>query len=177
MKTGTMVGLATVAGLVCGAVAYASPYFAVAGIKRAVDARDVQAVAEYVDFAVLREDIKGKLLIKLSEQAKTDLKGNPFAVIGQAFAIGLVNQMADTLISPAGVMLMLEQGKPSPIAANQTAGVAPSASLSSEDRSYRVTYLNWSRVKIAPEGEVNGFIFRREGWFGWKLVALDLAEL
>jgi hypothetical protein len=172
MKKGTLATLVAAAVVVLAGVMYASPYITVAGLQRAVEARDAQGVAEYVDFPALKEDIKGKLLIEITKQGKTELKNNPFAAMGQVLAIGLVNQMADTFISPAGVMLMLEEGNPAASAASKAPEPVPSADT--EKRSYKVTYLNWSRVKIAPEGEPNGFIFRRDGLFGWKLVALDL---
>src|SRR5256885_6869356 len=93
---------------------YASPYIALHQIGKAVERRDAQALSGYVDFPALRESIKGQMMARLQSQmgGSGDGASNPLAGFGQQLAQGLVSQFTEALVSPDGVMLMLEKGKP-----------------------------------------------------------------
>ena len=41
-------------------------------------------------------------------------------------------------------------------------------------KDYSVEYQGWSKVFVHPRGEPGGFIFRREGLMGWRLVAVKM---
>lgn len=155
---------------------YASPFLAMRSIAKAVEARDSAAVSEHVDFAALREDVKGKLLLKMSRSMENTPATNPIAGFAQVVAAGVVNQLVETVVSPAGVMFMLERGQVS----FRTPGEKPhaeSAPPSTDAKpSFSIKYLSWSQIRLSREGRSGGFIFRREGLASWKLVALDIPE-
>lgn len=162
--------------VVCLAVAgwvYASPYLTMRNISHAIDRGDADAVSAHVDFPALRENVKGHLLGKMQdEMGKPEMKDNPFAGLGQMLAVGVVNQLAETLVSPAGVMLMLKNGKPA-------AAVGASAAGGATDDSPRdrlaVDYQGWSKVFVHPRERSDvGFVFRRDGLLGWKLVSVKM---
>ncbi|WP_261796045.1 DUF2939 domain-containing protein, partial [Burkholderia multivorans] len=62
--------------------AYASPYIALGRLKSAIDARDAQAVSEYVDFPSLRISLKQQVTEELMRRIDAVKKDNPFAVLG-----------------------------------------------------------------------------------------------
>lgn len=174
MKNKIVVGFAA-ACIAVAAVLYASPYIALRNIGKAIERKDVDTVAEYVDFPALRENIKGHLLLKVQEQMQSpQMQNSPFARLGQVMAVGAVNQLTDSLVSPAGVMLMLERGKPGKPADVAAAGVGVKTQAGSIRKDFSVDYQGWSKVFVHPNNEPGGFIFKRDGLMGWKLVAVKL---
>ena len=169
-----VVGAVVVACVAAVGLLYASPHIALYNIGKAIERKDADAVSEYVDFPALRENVKGVLLAKMqSEMDKPEMKDNPFAGLGQMLAVGMVNQLADTLVSPAGVVAMLENGKP---------GKPPAASASDTPAAKRrpdfaVDYQGWSKVFVHPKHETSGLVMKRDGLFGWKLVAVKMDTL
>jgi len=161
--------------VVAAALLYASPYLALRSIAKAIERKDADAVSEYVDFPALRESIKGQMLIKVQEQMQSpEMKNNPFAGFGQVMAMGLVNQLTESLVSPAGVMLMLEKGKPGKPADVAAAGVGIDTQGDKPRKDFAVDYQGWSKVFVHPKNQPGGFIFKRDGLMGWKLVAVKM---
>lgn len=174
MKTKTVAGAAVV-GLAAAGVLYASPYLALRSIGKAIDNKDADAVSEYVDFPALRESIKGQMLVKIQRDLQApEMKDNPFAGFGQALAMGMLNQAVETLVSPAGVMLMLENGKPGKPADVAAAGMGVDTHGGERRKDFVVRYQGWSKVFVHPKGEEGGFVFKRDGLMGWKLVAVKM---
>lgn len=175
MKTKVIAGAAAVCVAAAGLV-YASPYLALRSIAKAIENKDADTVAEYVDFPALRESIKGQMLVRMqSEMDKSpEMKNNPFAGFGQMLAMGLVDKMTETLVSPAGVMLMLEKGRPGKPADVAAAGVGVDTQGSKPRKDFAVDYQGWSKVFVHPKNQPGGFIFKRDGLMGWKLVAVKM---
>lgn len=177
MSQKTVVGVAVAIGIGAAGLLYASPYLALHNISRAIEHKDADTVAEYVDFPALRESVKGQVLIKMQEQLQTpEMKNNPFAGFGQMLAVGLVDKMTEALVSPAGVMLMLENGKPGKPSDVAAAGVGIN-SQEGRRKDYSVDYQGWSKVFVHPKGDQSGFIFKRDGLIGWKLVGVRMDGL
>lgn len=169
-----VVGAVVVACVAAAGLLYVSPHIAMYNIGKAIERKDADAVSEYVDFPALRENVKGVLLAKLqSDMDKPEMKDNPFAGLGQMLAAGMVNQLADTLVSPAGVVAMLENGKPGKASEVKT-GDAPATKRRPD---FAVDYQGWSRVFVHPKGETSGLVMKRDGLFGWKLVAVKMDTL
>lgn len=174
MKSKVITGLAAMCIVAVGLL-YASPYIALRSIAKAIERKDADAVSEYVDFPALRENIKGHMLVKVQEQMQSpQMQGNPFAGLGQMMAMGIVNQLTESLVSPAGVMLMLENGKPGKPADVAAAGVGVDTQAGAPKKDLAVDYQGWSKVFVHPKNQPGGFIFKRDGLMGWKLVAVKM---
>lgn len=164
-----------ITGVAFAALLYASPYIALRSIGKAIDRRDAEAVSEYVDFPALRENVKGQLLVKMQAEMNTPaMAGNPFAAVGQMLAAGFINQFTETMISPAGVMLMLENGKASKPTDIAAAGARIDTKPTRQRVDLVVDYQGWSKVFVHPKNEPGGFIFRRDGLIGWKLTGIRM---
>ena len=166
------------ASLACVAVAgllYASPYLALHRIAQAVERKDAEAVSAHVDFPALRESIKAQMQAKVQAQLpQSGAPNDPFSSLGQALAMGVVHQVTEALVSPAGVMLMLERGKPGKPSDVAAAGLGVNTQGNAQRKNYAVRYQNWSTVFVHSEGESGGFVFQRDGLIGWKLVAIQM---
>lgn len=110
MQRKFIVGGAIAAVLVAAVAWYSTPYIALYSIHRAVERDDADAVSQYVDFPVLRENIREIVMARMAEVAPLPEGGGALASLGQALAQGVANQMVDQLVSPTGVMLLMEGG-------------------------------------------------------------------
>ena len=174
MKKQTGIALAVTA-VVAAAGLFASPYWTLHSIAKAVENKDAAAVAEHVDFPALREDLKGKLLLRMQGPLnQPEMANNPFAGVGQMLVAGMVNQMVEVCPPPAGAMLMLEKGHPS---IKPQIGGPEDAGGDQKRPRFKVRYNGWSKVYVHPENQKGGFIFHRDGLLSWKLVAMDIPEL
>jgi hypothetical protein len=87
--------------------AYASPYVALGRLKSAIDARDSQAVSEYVDFPSLRISLKQQVTEELMRRIDAVKKDNPFAVIGALIGSALIGPLVDAYATPEGVAALM----------------------------------------------------------------------
>ncbi len=87
--------------------AYASPYVALNRLKQAIDARDAQAVSEYVDFPALRVSLKQQLSDTLMRRIDAQKHGNPLAVIGALIGSALIGPLVDAYATPEGVAALM----------------------------------------------------------------------
>lgn len=156
---------------------YFSAHFAAYQMKSAVKAKDVASFSEYVDYPALRESLKGEYLRKI-EAGSEDM--GTFAGFGQMLAANLIEQVVGAMVSPSSVMAMMASSKPAPLPFDPSIVAGPT-SKSERDSvdALELSYLDWSRVQLqnSYRGPENGaFILRREGVWGWKLVAVILPE-
>nr|WP_057924418.1 DUF2939 domain-containing protein [Burkholderia ambifaria] len=96
-----------VAALVAIGYAYASPYVALSRLKSAIDARDGQAVSEYVDFPSLRISLKQQVTDELMRRIDAVKKDNPLAVIGALIGSALIGPLVDAYATPEGVAALM----------------------------------------------------------------------
>ncbi len=181
---------------VAAAALYASPYWTLRTLHAAVQDQDATTVAKHVDFPALREDLKGQLLLKMQRDmaARPGVESQPLSGLGQMFAMGLVNQMVDGLVSPTGVALALKNGAvlrgiaggipvdgtqaPHGAESGDGAPQPPPSAPQPQRRDFTLRYDNWSTVQVRPkDGTSDGFTLRRDGLVSWKLVAMDLSVL
>lgn len=104
---------AIAAAIVVAATSYASPYWALYQMRTAIETRDADKFSRYVDYPALRESLKAQLTLSLQKKLGTPaLQNTPFAGIGQAIGVAVINTMIDTMVSPAGVMALMAGEKP-----------------------------------------------------------------
>ncbi|CAB3759558.1 hypothetical protein B7G54_10065 [Burkholderia puraquae] len=87
--------------------AYASPYVTLGRLKSAIDARDAQAISEYVDFPSLRISLKQQVTEELMRRIDAVKKNNPFAVIGALIGSALIGPLVDAYATPEGVAALM----------------------------------------------------------------------
>lgn len=161
--------LAVAAGLLAAAT-WASPYLRVHQLREAVAARDAARVADFVDFPALRANVKAQVLAGVGAgELASQARDNPFAAFGKSLALAVIDPMVDALVSPAGVVAMLDAGE-----VRIRRQDRPARSDGDKVR-YDLAYRSWDRVAIArADGKGGAFILHRHGLWGWKLAAIEL---
>lgn len=88
---------------------YASPYIALNNIKNAAQAGDSEKVSTYIDYPSVRQSLKDQMNVMVMKKV-TEQEQDGFAAFGAMLASTMVDKMVDTVVTPAGMTLML-QGK------------------------------------------------------------------
>jgi hypothetical protein len=185
MKSLKITGVAALFTILLASI-YFSPYLTVYQMRNAIIDHDADAFSEHVNFAALKENLKGQLMAKMSTKINTkEIKNNPFAALGSVMAAGIVGQIVETMVSPSGVMLMLDQAKSEPIkpttSPSEETALNPGGAEPTSPAKYTLSYKNWSTVLAHPknDGDDNkgAFILKRDGLWSWKLSGIDLSAI
>jgi len=162
-------------GVLVLAVAYAaaSPLLTVYYMKSAAEARDGEALSEYVDFPAVRQDLKDQLNVKLGREMAKEADDNALAVLGGMLAGVMVNKMVDTFVTPTALIELMKGEVP------KASGGGRKESEATRKRPFgnaSFRYEAWDRFSvIVPnrKGEETRFTLRRRG-IGWKLAGIKL---
>ena len=150
---------------------FASPYITVNQIKAAVKSSDAEALAERVDFPVLRQNLKDQLNASIMTNMSKEIdEDNQFAAFGAALGGMMAERMIDALVTPAGIARMMQnrQFGQEGAAEGSSAGQVEGEPFADAVMSYE----SFNRfVIILPgsesEQEVK-YVLSRKG-IGWKL--------
>lgn len=181
MNTIARIGIA--AALVAAAAgAYFSPHIAVTSMRAAALAHDDTKLAGYIDFPAVKESFKGAINAKLAAESARPGNQNGMAMMGNAFATLVVNQMVDAMVTPETLIRMVngdqpQLGKPAAPPATGASSPADGALGDQVDASMGYEDLGHFVVQVRKKGSTDaptGLVFSRDGLFGWKLTSLRL---
>jgi hypothetical protein len=182
-KEKIIAGLILAIAALVAAYWYESPYVAIHQIQRAAQAHDVDAFNEHVDYAALRESLKGQAAALMGiDLGKPDK--NPLATLGTMLAMALSDRMVDALVRPELVMQAMKTGRLKDSAAPEPAPAAgastPSPSATAERRpQWHLERKSLDMVVADPSSDGDDkagiqFVFRRHGFADWKLSEIRL---
>ena len=165
---------------------YGSPYIAVRQMQAAAQAGDADAFNDHVDYPKLRESFKGQMSALLADKLGNGAEsGNPFAALGNALGLAMVDKLVDAMVRPETVMLGMRNGKFAPNAKNPSP--ADSGATAPTDGAPQWVYVRKSMDKliaypsasVQPDEKGVGIVFERSGFANWKLteIRLPMAKL
>lgn len=170
---------AAVAAAALAVTAYASPYYALHQIKAALAERNADALAEHVDFPALRASVKTQLEAGMARSiAATAGSDNPLAALGQSIASAMLGKMVDTMVSPAGVVALVNKSAISPQADANTNADTP-ADGAQKKAGYSAGYAGVNTFVVrAKNGNAQdgALVLLRHGVWGWKLSSIEIAS-
>lgn len=170
---------AAVAVIGVAVTAYASPYYALHQIKTALAERDADALATHVDFPALRASVKAQLEASMARSIEaTAGSGNPLAALGQSIASAMLGKMVDTMVSPAGVVALVNKSAVSPQAGADARADAP-ADGAQKKAGYSASYAGVNTFVVrAKDGNAQegALVLQRHGVWGWKLSSIEIAS-
>lgn len=170
---------AAVAVIGVAVTAYASPYYALHQIKTALAERNAEALAGHVDFPALRASVKAQLEASMARSIEaTAGSGNPLAALGQSIASAMLGKMVDTMVSPAGVVALVNKSAVSPQAGADARADAP-ADGAQKKAGYSASYAGVNTFVVrAQDGNAQegALVLQRHGVWGWKLSSIEIAS-
>lgn len=182
-------------GLVLILFYFASPYWTLYRLKRAVDRNDAVFVADRVDFPLLRESFKGAVMANLAKEA-VDGDADGFEALGAAFGALMVGPMVDAFVTPEGLVQMM-QGRDLDAMLDEDPGTPETVSQSTATKiqdgdeseseggmdvsSMGYETLNRFAVTLAGGPEASSsekesvtLLFSRQGLTGWMLTGIRI---
>ena len=166
--------------LIGGYVA-AGPYLTIRAIRAAVQAQDAGALAEQVDFPVLRASLKAQLVDAMVRHAGPDAQSSLFGSLALTIGTGVVNTSVDARVNPAGLAALMEGRRvwrntrdsfARPATGPDGMPVAEAPPL--QDATYRYESLSRFTATIHDEaGHPVVFVLRRDG-IEWRLADIRL---
>ena len=184
-----IVKFATVLGcLVFGVWFYFTPHIAFNAMKAAIDARDAERLAAYVDFPALKDSVKSGINARIATQMGGADPANPFAALGAALAGALISPLVEALVTPESLAMILQGDRPEadknrkpapPSMPAEPSKPAQSSGPVESAREQSMGYESFNRfvVSVKKKGstaEPLALVFGRDGWFTWKLIRLRL---
>ncbi len=141
----------------------ASPYLALQGLGRALQAGDQAQLEARVDFPALRQNFKDQLNAAFARQVGAEGSDNPLAAFVATLAGAVVDNMIDELVTPAG-MAQLVTGNQKALEKKYPFANAETAFMG----------LSQFRVQLhQADGDKLDLFLRRDG-LTWKLYRIDL---
>ena len=86
----------------------AGQYLTVRAIRSAVQANDATALADNVDFPVLRASLKAQLEDRLARRVDPEMQSSVLAGIGLSMASGVIDGAVDTMVTPLGLGAVMQ---------------------------------------------------------------------
>jgi hypothetical protein len=175
-RQGWWVAGGAIAAFLGGGLLYASPYLTLYQMYQAVERGDAQTISNSVDFPALRESVKENLQsVVLKQTAK---QNNPILnLIGAALGSALADPILDRMVTPEGVMALLEGRR---LQAGADGGdQSLSEKAAQVDVNPRYESFNRFVVSVKPKGEdvpPVDIVLSREG-LGWKITGVRLPKL
>ncbi len=160
MKKRWIIGLLLVALVGAGGWLWASPHYTLWQMKRAAESRDIDALATYIDFDLVRESVKTQL------SSRTGAEGG--GVLGALVRSGIADTVVDAAVSPAGMRFIFAAA---PLSEGTTETERPNPiKLKANEMRYHRIALNRFELTRADGAALE---FRLHG-VNWKLEAINL---
>lgn len=153
-----MIALVVLLLVAIGGWAVGSPYYTLWQMKRAAEARDIDALAGHVDFDRVRDSVK----TQLSDRMRGS--GEAGGVIGALVRAGIADTVVDAAVSPEGMRFIFAAA---PLA--QSARPGTIRMKANEMRFRRVAFDRFELTR----SDGAALRFRLHG-MGWKLEAIQL---
>ena len=185
----TRVGLLSVAALalLVAAYWYWSPHLALRSMKAAAEAGDADAFNQHLDYAKLRESLKGQFGARMADAIGSRPGESEMARAGSALGtmlgLALVDRMIDAMVRPEMMMKAMINAKLQNPAEKSNEPRSDGSRSGSKAVRWSIERKSTDRVvAYGSDGSVNtskvksqvGFVFDREGFARWKLTEIRL---
>ncbi len=162
----------------------ASPFFAVYGLARVIQERNIAQLAERVDFSSVRRSLTAQLVRTYGRiTVKTGQAGSIVEQFAVAVGAALADPMVAKLITPEAFIDLLQTGKTADVLSDnaQSVGGLSSDAVGSLWRLYANSELGIARFFLTvpvdkPREEAFLLQFCFGGWT-WKLCSVELPEV
>lgn len=159
---------------------FTGPYLTVHGIKSSIKENDTDRLSSYVEFDLLRKNLKEQFNAAMMKSTGEDTKNNPFAMMMVGVASQLVDGLVDVYVTPSSIVLLLDGEKPAYTVRSSSMETEPTKEKGSEPlKEYRTKFVSTNRVYVYAKGtqeEEITIVLQRFG-LAWKITNIILPDL
>lgn len=91
------------------------PFLTIYAIKDSLSTSDAKNIRKYVNFPVLRQNIKGQLGTVLTDRVSDALGGSPLGAVVSDLSANLADRMVESFVTPAGLQALMSGRDPASI--------------------------------------------------------------
>jgi hypothetical protein len=172
-----LVALAVVLVLLLG-YGIAGPWLAIRGIHAAIENRDPDKLERYVDFPILRANVRAKVAKRLLASATSPSGRVVGDDLGRTMIGAISDKAVDAMVSPMGIALLLEGRALAHRVTGMEPGIAGKDDAADPLLHARTRFESPSRFAAtvdSAEGRPVVFVFERK-WLSWKLSDIRLPD-
>jgi len=135
-----------------------------------------------VDYPRLRESLKGQMSAMIADKmSESKDSSNPFAALGSAFGLLMVDKLVDAMVRPELVMEGMQNGKFGPKAqqadGDSGAGAKDGGPRWDYDRKGLDKLVAYAKDDTGADDKKVGLVFERSGFANWKLTEIRMPAL
>jgi hypothetical protein len=159
--------------IVIGLSAYlaSGPFITINGIKSSIKEKDSDRLSTYIEFDLLKKNLKEQFNTEMLKVTAADPDKNPLGMMVAGFASQVVDSLIDTYLTPSSIALLLEGKKPDQYRSSfnhqKSAKKKPTEPL----EEYRVKFVSHDRFYVYTKGSHDKeikIILQRFG-LDWKI--------
>lgn len=158
----------------------AGPYLTIHGIKSSIKENDHDRLSTYVEFDLLRKNLKDQFNAVMLKETNKDTKNNPLAMMIAGFASQIVDGLVDVYLTPSAIALLLDGERPANDTRPSSTATDPTDNRHTEPlKEYRTKFVSADRFYVYTKGaheEEITVVLQRFGW-EWKITNIILPEL
>lgn len=145
------------------------PFLTLNGIKNSIEDNNSESLGDYVDFPVLRQNIKDQINAKMANEV-VDEPDNVFMVAAAGLASMFADKLLDAYVTPSGIANLLSGRAEKSTESNE---INPDLL---ENASFSFNTISRFSVKIQGENNVEIKATLRRYGLEWKLTNIQLPE-
>ena len=146
------------------------PFITIHGIKSSIKEKDSDRLSTYIEFDLLKKNLKEQFNTEMLKITSADPDKNPLGMMVAGFASQVVDGLLDVYLTPSSITLLLEGEKPDPYRSfnhQKPAKEEPVEPL----KEYRVKFISHDRFYVYTKGSHDQeikIILQRFG-LDWKM--------
>ena len=152
----------------------ATPYIAVAQMQAAAEARDGQALSEYIDFVAVRESLNTQLTAMLADQMAQSTDDDAMGLLGAAFGNKIIELLLDAIVTPEGLVALLNGDSMTDVL-DQEASVSATPANTSVSMGYQSLDTFGVTITNTDTQSATTLLLKRDG-LNWRLSEILLPQ-
>lgn len=167
-------GIVAVLVLLLGYVV-ATPYITVSQMQAAAEARDGQALSEYIDFVAVRQSLNTQLTAMLTDQMTQSTDDDAMGLLGAAFGSKIIELLLDAIVTPAGLVAVLNGDSMTDVL-DQESSVSSTPANTSVSMGYQSFDTFGVTITNIDTQSATTLVLRRDG-LNWRLSEILLPQV
>ncbi len=153
----------------------ATPYITVSQMQAAAEARDGQALSEYIDFVAVRQSLNTQLTAMLADQMTQTTDDDAMGLLGAAFGSKIIELLLDAIVTPEGLVAVLNGNSMTDVLDQEAPAAATNAANTSVSMGYQSLDTFGVTITNTDTQSATTLVLRRDG-LNWRLSEILLPQ-
>jgi len=128
------------------------PFITIDGIRASIKEKDSDRLSSYVEFDLLKKNLKEQFNTQMFKATSADQDNNPLGMIVAGFASQVVDGLLDAYLTPSSIALLLEGEKPDQYVSSFNRESSAEKETSEPLKEYEVKFVSHDRFYVYTKG-------------------------